>query len=365
MSRATVAYLVLGMVGCAVACNTASSQRAADAPSTSAPPPATASQPPAVSSAPVAEPSAVPSTAHAAAIADPTAPPRYAAFPPAPGRVLEERTRQPGDGEWTPLEAGGTVAGLPVLYTTRVHTDRVKKWVYVQVVAVDLTRTTLHLAAGTTEPKSAVVPATERPGLVPAEQQAQLAAVFNGGFRAEHGGYSMKVAPHVFFEPRADACVIVLGKRVEVGPWETLKTQAEAADAFRQTPRCLVHGGELHPDLKEARKLRHWGRSIEKKDEVRRSAVGVDASGEILFYGLGEWTTPADLARGMQAAGAVSAAQLDINWSYTKFLFFDADSSGQLRVSGGLIEELEYPQRGYTSRPSYRDFFYITRAQEK
>jgi hypothetical protein len=60
----------------------------------------------------------------------------------------------------------------------------------------------------------------------------------------------------------------------------------------------------------------------------------------------------------MLAAGAHDAAELDINWNWTRFLTFAKNPEGALRVSGSLVD-VQYSNRAYVERPSERDFFYV------
>ena len=48
----------------------------------------------------------------------------------------------------------------------------------------------------------------------------------------------------------------------------------------------------------------HWGATVSGETVIRRSAIGVDKTGQGLFYGLGEAVTAQALARAMRAAGA-------------------------------------------------------------
>jgi hypothetical protein len=131
---------------------------------------------------------------------------------------------------------------------------------------------------------------------------------------------------------------------------------------YRQTPPCLVSGGVLHPSIDDSVRPRIWSAAENGDVEIRRSALGVDASGRVLFYGLGEWVTARELAESMKAAGAVHAAQLDINWSYTKFLFFGRPSPGaELQVVSTLIPEIKHTRTGYVGKAAERDFFYLKR----
>ncbi len=280
-------------------------------------------------------------------------PPRVA-FPPPAFEPPVARTAAPGDGTWAPLATG--------MVKTIVHPHAFKRFLYVAVVAMDLSRLRVRLVAGTHEPESKTVPADHRPGLVPAGDQPRLLAVFNGGFKQKHGGFGMRVGDDEFAPPKPGACTFVLGKddAARIGPWESVQGAAADAASWRQTPPCLLEAGQPNPDLKNEYKSRKWGMSAEGKTDIRRSAVGVDATGRILYFGLGEWLTAAELARAMQVAGARDAAELDINWSYTRFLMYSpgADAAA-LEPSSTLIADVKHARGEYTTKASARDFYYV------
>ena len=60
----------------------------------------------------------------------------------------------------------------------------------------------------------------------------------------------------------------------------------------------------------------------------------------------------------MQAVGARSALQLDINWNWTRFLLVGL-RDGQPRVTSALIDDMAHGKNEYFSWPSNRDFFYL------
>lgn len=165
---------------------------------------------------------------------------------------------------------------------------------------------------------------------------------------------------------RDEGCTVGIDDKglVIVAPWPELAARESELVAFRQTPPCLVSGGELHPQL-EQHNERAWGGFDPKRKTRRRSALGLDQSGRVLFYGIGEEMGPRVLALGMRYAGAVNAAQLDINWSWTRFLIFgdpsEDGSSAAPEVTATLIPETVHDKRGYVDRPSARDFFYLLR----
>ena len=128
--------------------------------------------------------------------------------------------------------------------------------------------------------------------------------------------------------------------------------------ALRQTPPCLVENGAVHPQLEKGQD-RAWGGQTPGIVTRRRSALGVSAGGRILYYAIGVETPPKLLARGLLAAGVHAAAQLDINWNWTRFFVFSR-AGGELGIAESLVE-VEHGKRDYVERASERDFFYVLR----
>ena len=176
----------------------------------------------------------------------------------------------------------------------------------------------------------------------------------------------MKVGNDTFLTPRADACVVVMSDDggVRIGPWSTLAKDAAAAYAYRQTPPCLVQDGDVNPALAAVGRPKAWGGAENGEYAIRRSALGLANGGRTLFYGLGEHVTPRALAEAMRAVGAVEAAELDVNWSYTRFFVYDpARASGASQPIDSLIPKLSHAGGEYVTRPAERDFFYWMRRQ--
>ncbi|UQA57691.1 hypothetical protein [Polyangium aurulentum] len=284
-----------------------------------------------------------------------------AGFPPPAFAPPFARTAKPGDGVYSPITEGAA-GGL--LARTLVHPHPVKPHPYVAIVAVDLRRVSLGMAAGTEEPVSKSVPAERRTGLVPQADMPGLIAVFNGGFLTQHGGWGMMVEGDTFVPPRDEGCTVARldDGSVRIGAWKTLAPLSARMRAYRQTPPCLFEGGKPHPSLPNEDTARLWGAAVGGDREIRRTALGLDASGKILFFGIGEWIWARDLAAAMRAAGAVDVAELDINWSYTRFLLYDRPvPPSPPEVVSTLIPKVEYTRGGYVQKPAPRDFFYLTR----
>src|SRR5258706_5988582 len=268
------------------------------------------------------------------------------------------RSALPGDGQWVPVNEAGEDDGVQLMLTTTVHPHPVRKDVYAVVVAVDLKRVELVWVPGMKEPETKSVPAAKRHGIVAASDREKLVAAFNGGFMAKHGSFGAMLDGDVYLPPRDGACTVGMGKdgSLRVAPWEEMSASASELAAYRQTPPCLVHNGELHP-LTENQHVK-WGLSADGKFDIRRSALGIAKSGHVLFLGIGEWVLPREIAQSMKLAGATSVAELDINWSFTRFNFY-GKKDGTLQVTSTLIPKLVHTKKSYVGEAAERDLFYI------
>lgn len=246
---------------------------------------------------------------------------------------------------------------------TTVHPHTINKFVFVTLIAVDLTKVDLRLAAGTTDPPSKTIAAERRAGLVPAADQDGLIAVFNGGFQAKHGGHGMMVAGDEFLPPIEHLCTVAIHDdgMVGVGTWSAIKADASNLNAWRQSPPCLLEKGEVNPLARAGDGSRKYGMAIDGKMTIRRTALGVDATGRTLLFGFGEDVTPELMAEAMSVSGAASAAQLDINWSYTKFFFYGHLQGKPPAVASSLVARMKYAKGAYVTEPAHRDFFYLKR----
>jgi len=50
--------------------------------------------------------------------------------------------------------------------------------------------------------------------------------------------------------------------------------------------------------------------------------------------------------------------QMDINWSFTRFVLYGRDESGEPVASSPILEKLKFGAREYWQKASERDFFY-------
>jgi hypothetical protein len=94
---------------------------------------------------------------------------------------------------------------------------------------------------------------------------------------------------------------------------------------------------------------------------IRRSAIGLNAARDVLYVSITNHSSARVLADGMHHAGAVDVAQLDVNWSYPKFVTFEPGDAGANRIAVALAEGFEYSPDEYIRKKQRRDFFYLLR----
>ena len=288
------------------------------------------------------------------------------AFAPAPASVPFEKVGAAGDGEWVVVADGDRPSLAPALFKTMIHPDPRRPFGVLAVVAIDLSALSLELVAGTTEPESNAVALKDRPGVVRPEHVDRLVAAFNGGFKAVHGQYGMMLGGKTYLAPRGFACTVARyddgGYRI--GTWSDIEPDLPRLVYLRQGPPCLVEGGDVHKALLYNEYAKGWGATVSGDTVIRRSAIGIDEARGVLFYGIGEAMTAQSLAVGMKAAGASAVGELDVNYSYPRFLFYKRPAPDEApQVLASLIPKVDYTADQYVTRPSPRDFFYLVRRE--
>lgn len=248
------------------------------------------------------------------------------------------------------------------MFKTLLHPDSSRSWAELFVVAVDLRTVAVMPVMGYQEPRTDKKEAEgyERLAKIPKDHYGALLAAFNGGFMAEHGKYGVYFDDILFLDPKDDACTLVQYEdgSFEVATWSKIKSGFERMEWFRQAPNCMVEGGEMHPALKLHR-ARKWGATLDGNTVIRRSAVGLSEDKQILYVGISNHTNAKVMALGMHHAGAETVAQMDVNWSYPKFVTYEP-VDGQLKPIA-LAKGFEFEDDLYLRKRSMRDFFYVTR----
>ncbi len=313
-------------------------------------------------------PSAAPSAAESSAPRVADVPPRgnEAFHPPNPGPALKEWSA-PGDGEWLGLNDVRHPGEPPRMYKTLLHPDKGRSWAEVFVVAIDLKQVLLHPVVGTQEPQpdSDEARGYQRDGKIPVDRQATLLAAFNGGFMTEHGGYGMKLDGVTIAKPKPRACAIAYYKddSLRIGSWSALGSDEADMLWFRQTPECMWENYKLHAGLEAGAGLKKWGSTVDGETVIRRSAIGLNADRSVLYVAITNHTTARVLADGLHHAGASDVAQLDVNWSYPKFVTFEPIGHTHVLQPVPLAPGFEFSDDEYLRKKEKRDFFYILRKE--
>jgi hypothetical protein len=123
----------------------------------------------------------------------------------------------------------------------------------------------------------------------------------------------------------------------------------------------MVHEQKLHPGILYVSGNRKWGATLDGETVIRRSGIGMNAARDVLYVAISNHTNARVFAEGMRHAGAVDVAQLDVNWSYPKFVLFESKEPGGPRKAVALASGFEFSEDEYIRKKARRDFFYLVR----
>ncbi len=249
--------------------------------------------------------------------------------------------------------------GMPTMARAMLLVDPHRSYAAVAVVRMDLTRLGLHMMPGIIEPAhpSGIEQRIPSLGMVPIADQAQLAAAFNGGFKAIHGHYGMMDNGLTLLPPVDGIATVAIYRdgTVKMGVWNKDLFPTPDMVAFRQNCPPLIDAGQVNPAL-NVDAARAWGFS-HNTDITWRTGLGLTQDGRTLIYAVGNGTNAKFLAQAMQEAGAYWAMQLDINEYYAQFDTYSL-VNGQL-VNQRLLDQMTNTPGMYLT-PDPRDFFYVT-----
>ncbi|HYB29731.1 MAG TPA: phosphodiester glycosidase family protein [Solirubrobacteraceae bacterium] len=259
------------------------------------------------------------------------------------------RPALPGEGVWHATFAGGG-SQPPVLITSyRPNPD------YPRIVAgvawIDHTRASVQLYPGLQEPSVAMP--SRGPMEVPQALRGGLVATFNSGFKLSDARGGFAYGGHTY-APMIDgisAIVRYTSGKVDVVDWTGGPDVGNDVTYARQNLPLIVNHGRPNPNLSDGPE---WGATLGNAVFVWRSAVGVDAHGNLIYAAAPDQTV-ASLAQIMVRAGAVRAMQLDINSYWPSFITYRF--AGASQPSNLLADMVRSPFRYLT--PDDRDFFAV------
>ncbi|HFQ92914.1 MAG TPA: hypothetical protein ENK32_02815, partial [Anaerolineae bacterium] len=196
-------------------------------------------------------------------------------------------------------------------------------------------------------------------GVIPAadRQPGRLLATFNGGFMASHGAYGAMADGLTALPPKEGYATVAITGDGEtlIGEWGGDIPVDGDYQFLRQNARLITQNGAINERVYNG-SAATWGSSINGDVVTWRSALGLSADGQTLYFAAGPSLSMPALAEAMLAAGAANSMLLDINESWTHFAAVRADG-GEL-IAEPLMEGMEY-RAGRYLYPSDRDFFYV------
>ena len=265
--------------------------------------------------------------------------------PPAIAPVIEPAL--PGEGVWHgtgPLVAGAS----PVLVTT-FRPDPSYPGMVAGVAWIDTARASLALYPGRYEPPND----GNQPAEVPPLLRGALLATFNAGFKLEDSGGGFLVGGQVYAPLRDGQATLIAytDGRVDIRSWTGGAEPGPGVVCARQNLPLIVSNGRLAANLSDGPE---WGATLGNAVRVWRSAVGVDAHGDLL-YAAADLQTAASIAQILQRAGAVRAMELDINSEWVTFNFYGAWGAADPQR---LLPDMTRDATRYLT-PDDRDFFAV------
>lgn len=262
-----------------------------------------------------------------------------------------------GEGKWQPYIQNSS--GQVVAYRTFLSPDPQRPYANIAIVAFDLSNSQLNFVLGSQEPKSPVK--IERTGKIPKDdaQPGKLLAVFNGGWKAQHGHFGLGVNGTTVLPPINGIATLALQDDggVRMGVWgEDVITDAHTL-VWRQNNVPLIHNGQINPRT-ASMSIADWGSALDGNVAVWRSALGLSRDGKTAYFAAGEGVLVSAMATALNAVGAYQAMQLDVN---NYWVHFDAvrDDNGVLKAEA-LFDAMGKKDNDRYLKGFTRDFFYVT-----
>jgi hypothetical protein len=186
------------------------------------------------------------------------------------------------------------------------------------VARFHLHRTAFHWHAGFLDPpnaRTAFAGDTTSHVSWSSEGAIGVVGVFNGGFKvtAKAGGVMADNVTLVALTKGLGTVAIDNRGVLTIGKWgRELPRRHFAAVSYRQNLPLLIDRGVVAPSASRG-DLAAWGSWFGPSPYVPRTALGIDASGNVLYVATMNLVSPNQIARALLGAGAVEAVQLDIN----------------------------------------------------
>jgi hypothetical protein len=276
-----------------------------------------------------------------------------------PATILLQSSPVEGEGEgvWTTAGLPHSAPGDILMAKTFIRPDPVRPYSTVGILLIDKRRVRLHITGGKESPGGDL--GVHGPGVIPDSDRGTLLVAWNGGFRGPHGAFGM-YADGVQYRPLRDGYASIALRKdgsIAMGEWGRDLTWSDDTVAVRQNAIMLIEDCKVSPRTNEGNDT--WGYvDVNTSDFITwRSAIGLTANGDIMVAA-GNSLSADSLARGMQAAGACAAMQLDINSPYVLTSLFFPQPDGTIQSNRFMDTMGDNPARFLGQQAN--DFMYLT-----
>jgi len=195
---------------------------------------------------------------------------------------------------------------------------------------------------------------------VPTSQRPHVMAAFNAGFKFRDTRGGAYTEGRNIVRPLADGLASIVIRRdgtADVAMWGRDARLGRDVVSVRQNLALIVDGGKAAGGLISDRGG-WWGTKKSQFQLTWRSALGVDASGR-LIYAAGRQMSLHDLATAMIKAGAIRAMQLDIHDNVVSFNWFRSDPSSPTGVDASKLTPSMQRDATRFLVPDQRDFLAV------
>jgi hypothetical protein len=176
------------------------------------------------------------------------------------------------------------------------------------------------LHCGSADPGGACHGLRAGPAVAPGSRRHLLAA-FNGGFLLSTGVGGYEQAGRIIspLQRGRASLVIYRSGAVGLGAWgRGVPEPGQAVFSVRQNLNLMVRNG--HPTALATGYWQYWGATLGGGQLVARSALGLNARGQLIYAGSMS-ANPADMATALIRAGARTGMELDINPEWVQLAY--------------------------------------------
>jgi Phosphodiester glycosidase len=254
-----------------------------------------------------------------------------------------------GEGRWTPMDTWDP--GPPSILTTTVRPDPADPAITAYAAWIRTSTAEVALYPGYKGPGATNL--ARGPEMVPVAARPGLLATFNSGFYEADSAAGFYTHGTLYF-PMVDGLATLVtyttGK-VDIVDWTGGPTPGADVVMARQNLPLIVDAGTPAASLNLSFR---WGVTLGGVAAVWRTAVGIDAHGNLIYVAASSQTAPS-LARILVELGAVRGMELDINPEWPIFVTY----SGPSAAGPGLFvpNPNQIPDRFLY--PSTKDFFAV------